>query len=203
MTKSKIFIIAGVLYGVCSGDSWAEVRRIRLCIEGNCHTCYRNSDGDIFCNQNEDSPAQMGTLVCSKYIEYEYFDCDPTSEDCEIFTTGGQTYCIGIGDCTPGNSTCYNGTRPFKLCSEWSFTCEEIVDGPMEKIDYINDTFTCIQGYYRDKMECKRCPSSGGVYGTTKSSGATSITECYIPSGTEFSDSSGTWEYGQNCHYSE
>lgn len=74
----------------------------------------------------------------------------------------------------------------------------------------------CEKGYYGTPMAnilggacsgtCTRCPSSGGVYGTTASSGATSITECYIPSGTTrtFSDSvgSGTETITSNCYYS-
>ena len=43
---------------------------------------------------------------------------------------------------------------------------------------------------------CSRCPSGG-----TSSAGSTSITSCYIPSGTTFSEASGTGTYTQNCYY--
>lgn len=68
-------------------------------------------------------------------------------------------------------------------------------------------TYSCEQGYYGRPTSslsgCTRCPSSGGVYGTTASSGATDITECYIPSGTSGSDSSGSFTYTGNCYYTK
>lgn len=70
----------------------------------------------------------------------------------------------------------------------------------------------CEKGYYGSPAynllnggctgTCTRCPASGGVYGTTASSGATSITECYIPTGTSLSDTTGTYQFTGNCYYS-
>ena len=74
----------------------------------------------------------------------------------------------------------------------------------------------CEKGYYGSPSynltnrgctgTCTRCPSSGGVYGTTASSGATSITDCYIPAGTSYSFSdtigSGTQTVQSDCYYS-
>lgn len=76
---------------------------------------------------------------------------------------------------------------------------------------------TCNKGYYMydasqsssggvtigKTYECRRCPSSGGVYGTTSAAGAESITECYLPSGTTGSDATGSFTYTSNCYYSE
>ena len=64
-------------------------------------------------------------------------------------------------------------------------------------------TFSCNKGYYKDGTSCKQCPSSGGIAGTTKNSGATSITECYLPSGTSFSDSYGSGTYTSDCYYTK
>ena len=64
-----------------------------------------------------------------------------------------------------------------------------------------NSTFVCNQGYYKNGSKCERCPASGGVYGTTASAGSTSITSCYLPSGTSFSDSTGSGTYTGNCYY--
>lgn len=61
--------------------------------------------------------------------------------------------------------------------------------------------YRCKQGYYGTDKSCTRCPSSGGVYGTTADAGATAITECYIPSGTAFSDTSGSGTYTGDCYY--
>lgn len=69
----------------------------------------------------------------------------------------------------------------------------------------------CEKGYYGSPLAslagacsgtCTRCPESGGVYGTTASSGATSRTECYIPTGTSLSDTAGTYQFTENCYYS-
>lgn len=60
-----------------------------------------------------------------------------------------------------------------------------------------NSTFVCNTGYYKNGSECAKCPSSG----TTSGNGATTITQCYIPSGTKGSDSTGQYEYIGNCYY--
>lgn len=75
----------------------------------------------------------------------------------------------------------------------------------------VKDCF-CARGYYGKKIEstsdtCTRCPSSGGIYGTTKNPGAEKITECYIPANETmtFSDStgSGIMTFSQDCYYTE
>ena len=49
----------------------------------------------------------------------------------------------------------------------------------------------------RDIIKMVLNPSSG----TTSGNGATTITQCYIPSGTQGSDSTGQYEYIGNCYY--
>lgn len=58
--------------------------------------------------------------------------------------------------------------------------------------------------YYADECDtatgdasCKACPDGGktDAYGTK-------ISDCYLPTGTEMSDESGTYEFTSNCHYS-
>ena len=65
--------------------------------------------------------------------------------------------------------------------------------------------YRCKVGYYgEDGRMCSRCPSSGGVYGTTAGAGATSITECYIPAGEiSWTDDIGTYVCGGNSYYDE
>ena len=63
-------------------------------------------------------------------------------------------------------------------------------------------TYSCYTGYYLSGTSCVRCPSSGGVYGTTVDKNTGGITSCYIPSGTSFSDTSGSGTYTSNCYYS-
>lgn len=64
-------------------------------------------------------------------------------------------------------------------------------------------TYTaCKPGYYLSVDICLRCPSSGGVYGTTADNNTGGITSCYLPSGTTGSDASGNFIYIGNCYYS-
>lgn len=63
-------------------------------------------------------------------------------------------------------------------------------------------TYTsCKPGYYLSSGTCMRCPSSGGAYGTSADRNTGGITECYLPSGTTGSDSSGSFTYTGNCYY--
>lgn len=65
--------------------------------------------------------------------------------------------------------------------------------------------YQCAVGYYGRSTNgtsgCTRCPSSGGVYGTTATAGSTAITSCYIPEGSSFSDGTGSGTYTGNCYY--
>ena len=64
----------------------------------------------------------------------------------------------------------------------------------------------CAKGYYKASTgtsKCERCPPSGGVYGTTASTASTAKTDCYIPSGTSMSDTTGAYEFTSNCYYTE
>ena len=59
----------------------------------------------------------------------------------------------------------------------------------------------CNKGYYKVGNTCERCPSIGNVYGTTETSGATSINQCYIPSNTSITDTIGTFNFVSVCNY--
>lgn len=90
-----------------------------------------------------------------------------------------------------------------------SKSCTTNSDGSKTASAQCNRTisYTCAQGYYGIPAAlnptCTKCPSSGGIEGTTAGTGATKITECYIPSGSTFVDSTGLGTYTTNCYYSE
>lgn len=103
-------------------------------------------------------------------------------------------------------------TRQISLdCGESTYSCNCGVYGVNNLI--ATGTLVCDTGYYGTPTYtyterygdyfagCYRCPSSGGVYGTTAGPGATSVTECFIPSGNTFSDDSGSGEYSGDCYY--
>lgn len=199
--RTGFFRYVGCFFIFMATNSYAAIRPINLTIEGtNYQGCYENSDGELFCNFFENYQIEPGMAVCSDGIVYDYLDCDVMSEDCTV-DLSGRSYCVRGGECTPGGGYCYDGSTSVKLCSEWSFNCEEIETGPMESIDSANDSFTCIRGYYREKMECKRCPSLDNIYGDTKNSGATSKSECYIPTGTTFTTTVGSGKYVSDCYH--
>jgi len=63
-------------------------------------------------------------------------------------------------------------------------------------------TYTaCNAGYYLQTLtdSCLSCPDSG-VSADDNTGG---ITDCYLPSGTTGSDTTGTYEYTNDCYYSE
>ena len=128
-----------------------------------------------------------GTQECQK-PRYVSPNCK-TGCDCALEST--ESY-----KCTC-NSGYYSSTRSW---SQTQCTCE--------KCNVSNGTcsdgggITCNKGYYKSGSSCTRCPASGGTYGTTSGTGATSITECYLPSGTSFSDSYGSGTYTSDCYYS-
>ncbi len=67
-------------------------------------------------------------------------------------------------------------------------------------------SYRCASGYYGSSTNgisgCTRCPSSGGVYGTS-AAGSTAITDCYIPAGDiSWTDDTGTYVCGEDSYYS-
>ncbi len=60
-------------------------------------------------------------------------------------------------------------------------------------------TYTaCKTGYYLSGGTCYSCPSGG----TSADQNSGGITDCYLPSGTTGSDSTGSYTYTSNCYYS-
>lgn len=64
-------------------------------------------------------------------------------------------------------------------------------------------TYTaCKSGYYLRAIgsftACQACPSSG----TSANPNSGGITDCYLPSGTTGSDTTGTFTYTADCYYS-
>lgn len=67
----------------------------------------------------------------------------------------------------------------------------------------------CSTGYYGSGMSivgstpCTKCPSSGGIAGSSIAGSNKKITDCYIPANTSMTDGTGTYTYTSNCYYSE
>lgn len=120
-------------------------------------------------------------------------------EHCGLFQEQFMSCECVCSDCTSDSSYTDAGTGYQKKinrncnCSSGTATCTTTT------------VYQCAVGYYGSSTNgtsgCTRCPSSGGTYGTTDAAGSKSITNCYIPSGTEFSDTSGIGNYTGKCYY--
>ncbi|MBQ8255568.1 MAG: hypothetical protein IJY99_01210 [Alphaproteobacteria bacterium] len=64
-------------------------------------------------------------------------------------------------------------------------------------------SYACVKNKYgsptsaTDANACQNCPPNS----VTASHGAQSITECYLPAGTEYTDATGTYTYTEDCYY--
>lgn len=60
---------------------------------------------------------------------------------------------------------------------------------------------SCAKGTYLNALKtlCLDCPNGG----TTALRGSTAITDCYLPSGTTVTDSTGTYTVQGDCYYSK
>ncbi|MDE6571046.1 MAG: hypothetical protein K2L95_02395 [Alphaproteobacteria bacterium] len=65
--------------------------------------------------------------------------------------------------------------------------------------------YRCAPGYYGSTSNgstgCTQCPSVDGVAGTSAGGNGTTITSCYVSTGTTFSNSSGSGRYDGNSYY--
>lgn len=121
-------------------------------------------------------------------------------------TVNGQIYCAS-GTATVLHATtaaslskyCSNGSGVGDPDYHYVMQCEE---GYVPDSNY--EWCTCDRGYYTSApYECSRCPSSGGIYGTTANTGNNKITDCYIPSDTSMTDDSGTYVFTSPCYYKQ
>lgn len=66
-------------------------------------------------------------------------------------------------------------------------------------------TFVCDKDHYKTASACPSCPTltfgNLGTHGKTSASGATSVTQCYIESGIDFNDGTGTFSFVSSCYY--
>lgn len=79
------------------------------------------------------------------------------------------------------------------------------------KKEYNNGTcqsspeFRCASGWYGSPSTvgsgCTKCPTSNGVAGVTAGPGFTAITNCFLPAGTAFSDTTGSGIYSSPCYW--
>ena len=121
--------------------------------------------------------------------------------DCKQCDIG--TYSDGgtATSCTPCPSNTYGGGGGYSSCKSCpaNATCS-------------GANFTCDPDYYKDGDGCTQCPLADGIYTNsartsayqaryTSAKGATSIKDCYLPSGTTYYDAKGTFTFNTTCNY--
>lgn len=111
----------------------------------------------------------------------------------------GCTRCTGCKNCTSDTSwtTLANGlerkttARCTDICNE---TCERSTE------------YRCVAGYYgspgNTTSGCYKCPTSGGLEGTSTLGFNETIEDCYFPSGRSVDDTTGTYQFTEPCFYS-
>lgn len=169
------------------------------------------------CNPNNSMSTYYQCNCDQSYqIEYEIIvgPCDSYEQEWCYDSTG---VCAADG----GEGACAICNCPDEIPAQWATYSTGKVSRKVNK--YSNNSnyyicsettitqYACAQGYYDSRgvgistsasgVSCTRCPSSGGVYGTTAGAGADAITDCYLPSGTAFSDTTGGGTYTGNCYY--
>ncbi|MDE6481740.1 MAG: hypothetical protein K2L25_02890 [Alphaproteobacteria bacterium] len=169
----------------CTGG---EMYTLNTCADGSYTTkCYKTPSGKIFkvfiCTSCV--RGTLGEATLSELIP-ECNSLAPVSQCCDACDsascTGDTTY-IAHGAGYESKSTrtcsCLNGCK------------------------VTSTSYRCAAGYYGTSTNgttgCTACPNGG----TSVAGSNTSITSCYLPTGTKFSDPSGSGDYTGNCYYTE
>ena len=95
-------------------------------------------------------------------------------------------------------SKIWQDTEPgYQAAPNSAFLCDSCYETPL--MDY-----RCATGYYGSSSNgtsgCTRCPSEDGATGTS-TAGSTARTSCYMPSGTKFSNNTGSGQWTGNSYY--
>lgn len=187
--KKTTFIIVGVIaLGTNAGRGAENLCSAALCVYGTADSTCSNTLSCSNCNTGTELTNRYGITTttrgtwgpssCPTYETTATYSCSCQNKKTTYKCASGYygTATSSSAGCTacPDNATCAGGN---------------------------GSTFVCAVGYYKSGSACVQCPASGGVYGATSGTGATSITECCLPSGTSFSDTSGSGTYTGNCYY--
>ncbi len=178
--KTKI-VISAIWAGIaCAEDAYG----LALVDPDNCIECrpiLSSLDGNTVHGE-----CSMYDATCCDPCKKEVVPIDPTISD--ETTCSGSTIITLDGNCEKVDT---KGCKNNACIKKTSLRC---VKGYYGTAEYEQLNLTKCTG-------CEPCPTSGGIAGTTSGPGATAITECYLPSGTSFSDSTGSGIYVGDCYY--
>lgn len=140
------------------------------------------------------SECNTGYFRAEDFHVYELLHCDHTeglasmiTHVCEKSTTCGSD-CVSTAWTSPLGG--YQ-VHTKKVCDNG--TCKSSTE------------FRCDAGWYGSPSTvgsgCTKCPTSNGIAGVTAGPGFTAITNCFLPAGTAFSDTTGSGVYSSPCYW--
>lgn len=156
------------------------------------------------------------TILSSNGVPYACAsDSDCDSANGWVCRNISPTYGVGICTQTGCGSNCVVGTGDWYTANSYPeyeerliTKCEELTNTTYSNYNCSRSLDArCAKGAYGTNPKaapysgCTQCPNDENNTPGTSAAGSQSITDCYIPSGTTYSDNTGTWQYTSPCHY--
>ena len=160
------------------------------CVETPCDglVCEGKTSWTNVSGQNYQTRCNTGTNKCEYQCKSNYYNAGGVS------MIGSPPNCKAC----PAHADCYTSDNPPR-CNVGYYLIDH---------NYAEAAGGIVIARPKD-YECLRCPSIGGVYGTTNSGWALDppkpsfITWCYIPANTNITVTEGTFQFTQKCSYTE
>ncbi len=168
----------------CTGS---EMYTLNTCLDGSYTTkCYKaSSSGNIY-----------KVFICSACAHGTLGDATLSEliPECNLLTPVTQC-CNACDSASCTSDTTFSAYRTgYESKSTRMCSC-------LNGCKVTSTSYRCAAGYYGSSTNgttgCTACPNGG----TSVAGSNTSITSCYLPTGTKFSDTSGSGEYTENCYY--
>ncbi len=163
------------------------------------------------------NPTQLGGCTCPSTSIPECYETQSSSTQpykCKAGCYGVAVYTgNSVKGCTkcPANASCSGGNYTNFKCNNGYYSVNNQCAPCPANASCSNNNFICNTHYYKNGNSCEPCPlspdkspasSNKQVLGTTGGN-ATSITECYLMASYPFTDSTGQYEFTQDCYYKQ
>lgn len=211
--------VCGCQTCIAAYPSSTSVTPINKTINGKTYTLMDGCHcGSCTCRTNPDTSKPYGRCSCIGGAAYygectatkEYETC--TRENCTKgwpITLNGVFYCGKNTDssCTANVKGARTAVWASTKCSDGAgVTDEKCVVAACSSGVISSDKSSCVCNtgtWGNDPTQCQNCPGNGtSDINFHPTLGPHQIVACYIPADTEFSDSTGTGVYKEDCHYS-
>lgn len=203
--------MVGCVSATCPSDTSTAIVYYMTSVSGVCSSyttkCLYNSANGYYLEY------QSCTGGCN--ADYLVLESQNLSDESAFGTVCGVSFTTTTRNiCTCGTQcdSCGAGITPLWFSPETGYQSQiEYSCGLTTECECTQSTkYRCDAGYYGTASYsqltgyrgCTRCPSSGGVYGTSTAGNGTEITSCYIPTTSTLTDDTGSYQYTSNCYYS-